>query len=418
MNPNPIKPQNLPEALIWYYILFTYLIYLLGAQFLIAPILASFLAFCTFKKWCQQNENTPLEERVEISTIVWIWLIAVFIIEVALIVGQSNFDLGMGQILKSSLNWYRTWMLLVLFLIAGHLNIRPQLVYRSICILGFQTLIIVFVANIANLLHLPDFYYLSPLKIFGGVRTSYEVYLFYIFDDGERRMQLFAPWPPALGMIGNLYFFIALQENNKKWRLAGMAGSIAMIVVSVSRAGFLCLPLVLGVRWLLTNFLRPWVQLATGCVSTVATIAAPTLINLITTFKEDLSKARAGSSKVRETLQRMAIELWWNEAPIWGHGRLEESGPALVGKMPIGSHHTWFGILYAHGLVGCIALVLALISSFVYLLIQVRNHHLAMLGLSILITMIFFSFGENIDGFTYVYWPALLILGMAYGKSS
>ncbi|GAB1545034.1 hypothetical protein NUACC21_77100 [Scytonema sp. NUACC21] len=417
MNDNPIKPQNLPEVLIWYYIIFTYLIYLLGAQFVLAPILASFLAFCTLKKWCFQNEGTPLEERIQISPIVWVWLITVLVIEFALIVGHSNFDLGISQILKSTLNWYRNWVLLVLFLIAGHLNIRPQLIYRSICILGLQTLIIVIIAYIANILHLPDLYYISPLKIFGGVRNSYEVYLFHILDDGQKRMQLFAPWPPALGMIGNLYFCIALQESNKKWRLAGMAGGVAMIIASVSRLALLCLPLVLGVGWLLTNFLRPWVQLAAGFASTLVTISAPTLISLIATLKEDFSKARAGSSKVRETLQRIAVELWWNEAPIWGHGRLEEYGPALVGRMPIGSHHTWFGILYAHGLVGCLALVLALLSSFIYLLIKAKDNHFARLGLSILIIMGLFSFAENLEGFTYVYWPALLTLGIAYSKT-
>ena len=36
---------------------------------------------------------------------------------------------------------------------------------------------------------------------------------------------------------------------------------------------------------------------------------------------------------------------------IWGHGTVER-GPHIVEYMPIGSHHTWNGLLFVKGMVG------------------------------------------------------------------
>ncbi|NJL10701.1 MAG: hypothetical protein HC908_12440 [Calothrix sp. SM1_7_51] len=49
----------------------------------------------------------------------------------------------------------------------------------------------------------------------GGVIQSYDVILFYVLDDGEKRLQLFAPWSPALGLIGNIYFFYQCKNRIK-----------------------------------------------------------------------------------------------------------------------------------------------------------------------------------------------------------
>jgi len=35
-----IKPQNLEEKVVWYYIIGTYGLYFLGAQFVVAPVMA------------------------------------------------------------------------------------------------------------------------------------------------------------------------------------------------------------------------------------------------------------------------------------------------------------------------------------------------------------------------------------------
>jgi len=62
-----IKPQNLPERLIWYYLIGMYAAYYLGLQFLITPLLGWFLAFYLIKKWWNQTDETPESERIVIS---------------------------------------------------------------------------------------------------------------------------------------------------------------------------------------------------------------------------------------------------------------------------------------------------------------------------------------------------------------
>lgn len=409
-----IKPQNLPESLVWYYIIGTYLIYLIGAQYVCATLLASFLTFYLLRKWWSQTEKTPLAEKITISPSAWVWIIAMLVIEVALIVGHLNFDLEISQILKSSLMWYRNWGLLALFPLIGHLNIRSKIIYRAVCILCLQSLIIAIICSLAQLLRIPIFSYVSPLKAFGGVLDSYSVYLFYVLDEHQPRLQLFAPWPPALGLVGNIYFCIAQQELDKKWRWLGMVGAVAMVFGSVSRLAIVCLPSIPILIWILTNLVRPWVHLLTGVVSTLLGIFSSTLFSTLENFNDQFTKARSGSSEVRARLGRMAQEAWWNEAPIWGHGRMEAKGPAIVAYKPIGSHHAWFGILYTHGLVGWIALAGAFLWSFIDLLIKAQTNEQAKVGLSILLVMFFFTFAENIETLAYLCWTGLLILGIAF----
>ncbi|MHC5755013.1 O-antigen ligase family protein [uncultured Nostoc sp.] len=389
---------------------------MLGAQYVCATFLASFLTFYLIRKWWNQSEKTPLAEKITISPSAWVWIIAMLVIEVALIVGHLNFDLEISQILKSSFMWYRNWGLLALFPLIGHINIRSKIIYRSVCIFCFQSLIIVIICTIAELLRIPIFSYVSPLKAFGGVIDSYRVYLFYVFDENEPRLQLFAPWPPALGFVANIYFCLVQQELNKKWRWLGMVGAVAMVFGSVSRSAMVCLPSVIVLTWILTNFARPWVHILAGFVSTLIGIFSSTLISYLDSFNDQFNKARSGSSEIRARLRRMAQDAWWNEAPIWGHGRMEARGSAFLAYKPIGSHHAWFGILYAQGLVGCIALAVAFLWSFIDLLIKAQTNEQAKVGLSILLIMFFFTFAENIETLAYICWPGLLILGIAFKK--
>ncbi|MBE9168997.1 O-antigen ligase domain-containing protein [Pleurocapsales cyanobacterium LEGE 06147] len=417
-----MKPQNLPETLVWYYILGTYGIYYLGAQYVFAPLLGWFLTYYLLIQWWNQTEKTTPEKKITISPAVWVWIISILIIEIALIIGHLDFNLGTLQIAKSSFNWWlRTWTLLALFPLVGNLNIRPELIYRAACVLCLQSLILAGIGGLAiSILNLDELSYISPLEALGGgSEYYYKVNIFGSVSDYENntRLQLFAPWPPALGLVGNMYFLLVNQEPEKKWRLIGMIGSIVMIVSSLSRLSILSLPLSLGLVWFLTNFLNPWIQFTSGLVSFIGGIFAPNLLNLIETFKENFYKFRSGSSKVRAALARMAIERWWKEAPIWGHGLNDPRGPASLGYMPIGTHHTWFGLLFTHGLVGCMALAIAMSWSFIDLLIKAQTNQIAKVGLSIFLVIFFFSFAENIDSLAYILWPGLVILGIAYKEN-
>ncbi|BAY92006.1 MULTISPECIES: O-antigen ligase family protein [unclassified Tolypothrix] len=410
-----MKPQNFPEKLVWYSLVGTYGLYLLGANYIAMSIVIWVLAFYLFKKLWQQNYNTPNNEKIIITPTIWVWIISMLVMEVSLIAAHIDFDLGIGKIVTSSINWARTWAYLALFPLIGCLKIRPQLIYRAICIICLQSLIFIPLCYIASQLHLPNILYNSPLHLIGGNSSLMYNVALYGFEEetNQIRLQLFTPWAPALGLTGCIYFFLANQESDRKWRFIGIIGSIAMILSSFSRLSMLCLAIVPCFSWLIGNFIKPKVQILSGIICFVAGIFATKLINFIQDFKEQFSKVRASSSRIREILGRVALERW-NEAPIWGHGFVDPKGPAIATFMPIGSHHTWFGILFEKGLVGAFSLLFPFLWSLIDLIHKYHKIHTAKVSLSILLVLFFFTFGENIETLAYLYWPGLLIMGMAF----
>ena len=414
--PTRMKPQNLEEKVVWYSLIGTYGFYFLGGYYFFISIIAWLLTFYLGKKLWNQTENTPTEEKITIPSTVWVWIISMLVMEFSLIMAHIDFDLGVSKIITSSINWARTWAYLALFPLIGCLNIRPKLLYRGICIVCLQSLILIPICYLASTLHLPSTLSTSPLRFIGGNDPIFYSVKIYGFEDAgatQPRLSLFAPWPPALGLVGCVYFILSCQDSDKKWRLIGMIGSIAMIVASVSRLGIVCLPAVPFLTWILVNFTRPKVQITTGVVSFFAGIFAPLFINFIETFKEQFSQARADSSRLREILGRMALE-GWKEAPLWGHGIVAPRGIFFTKFMPIGTHHTWFGLLFEKGLVGLIALVVPFLWSFIDLLYKAHKNKTAKVALGVLLVLLFFTFGEKIEGFVYLYWPALVIMAIAF----
>lgn len=417
MNSSSVKPQNLPESIVWYYIIATYVIYLLGAHYFLTAFMGSVLLFCLVKKWWNQTSYTPETDKIVISPVAWLWLGAILIIELALIVGHLNYDLGIGQAIKSSSHWFRTWAIFAIFPLAGHLKIRPQIIYRAVCILCLQSIIAMALGTILTLLHFPELTYVSPLIVSGGDIEHYQVIPFQTVI--ENRLQLFAPWETALGMAANIYFLFACQERNKTWRWIGIIGSIMMIVFTLSRLAIVCLPFVLVLVWYLTNFIRPWVQLTTSVLSFFGGLIAVNIIDSIKWFERTVNSIRKdsdSSSRTRDLIYAMTLNRWRNDAPIWGHALNAEQGPGALAHMPIGSHQTWYGLLYTHGLVGFIPFVAAIVWSLIDLLIKAQKDSEAKLALSILIVILMSSFTDNIQLFAYMYWAGLLMMGIVWSK--
>ena len=139
-----MKPYNLPEALIWYYIIGTYAIYYIGGLYLFAPLLAIFLTGYLFKKWWLQTPETPEHERIRVSIPAWVWLGCMGVVAIAALVGGISADLPTSKIIFTLINrWFRTFALMALFPLIGHLKIRPQIIYRAACIFCIQSLVLV-----------------------------------------------------------------------------------------------------------------------------------------------------------------------------------------------------------------------------------------------------------------------------------
>jgi hypothetical protein len=130
-------------------------------------------------------------------------------------------------------------------------------------------------------------------------------------------------------------------------------------------------------------------------------------------FSEQFAAARKDSSRVRAALGRIAVYRWQTEAPIWGHG-IVENGPHMVEYMPIGSHHTWYGLLFVKGIVGFAALAVPMIYSLGDLLIKSQRNDTAKLGLTMLLVIFLYTFGENLEILAYLFWPGLIAIGMGF----
>lgn len=410
-----MAPQNFEEKVVWYSLIGTYIFFLLGAQYVVIPAIAWLLTLYVCKKLWIQTDKTLEEEKIVIPLSIWIWLISIIIMGLGMIVGHVDFELGLFKIIASTANWARRWSLWALFPLISCLNIRPALIYRGVCILCLQSLVIIPIAYILIALNIPDSAYISPLNFLGGGPMYYAISLHsFDIDTNQIRLSLFAPWAPALGLVANIYFLLVREEQNKRWRWIGIISCIAMIVLSVSRSAILCLFIIPFLTLVLKKINQPLVHVILGISSFFGAVFASLAIELLELFEKLFNSSRASSSKVRKTLSDMALYKWEKEAPIWGHGATEEKGPIIVASMPIGSHSTWSGLLYVQGLVGFIAFIFPLLWSFIDLLMKAQRTKSAEIGLSILLVLFIFTFSENISDLAYIYWAGLLIIGIAF----
>ncbi len=416
--PKKIQPENFPERIVWYTMTGTYIWFLLGATYIVGSVIGWILLFYLLLKLWFQDEDTPPEERIVIPWITWVWIIGMLMMEVSLVMGHLEFNLAMGQMIKSSIGWAKGWALIAIYPLVGCLNIRSELIYRAACVIGLQTLFLAPLLIIAPIVGLPTILYVSPLKAVGAGlgSTFFDVSLYQVDFDGQIRQRLFTPWGPALGFVANIYFTLSMQEKNKKWRWYGMISAAYMSQICKSRlaqVAILSTPIFI---FFLSRLLRPYIIMASGVASLATGILAPNILNFLDEFWKKFKAARADSSRVRAALKQIAFDRAKKEAPIWGHG-IVERGPHAVEFMPIGSHHTWAGLAFVKGMVGFYAMAIPMILGFLFLLAKAQKSKDAATGLAVLFILFLYTFGENLEILVYLYWPGMVLMGIAFKPS-
>ena len=410
-----ITPENLEEKLVWYSIVWTFAIYFIGGLYVLGAILPWLLFGILCWRWWQQDPHTPLKERIRIPIGIWMWVGGMVFMQVSLIMGHLDYYLEMGQIIKSSIGWAKGWAILALFPMAGCLPIRPKLIYRAAALVCTMVLLFSPIFIAAYYAKLPAQLFVSPLRAIGGPGPEFFEFRLYEIDPGDNtpRWRLFTPWAPALGFVANIYFFMILREPCKKWKYLGIAGCIMMCQISKSRLALLCLPVVWILVEVLSRISRPIALMIAGAIASTGGVTLPILMEGLESFSEQFAAARKDSSRVRAALGRIAVYRWQTEAPIWGHG-IVENGPHMVEYMPIGSHHTWYGLLFVKGIVGFAALAVPMIYSLGDLLIKSQRNDTAKLGLTMLLVIFLYTFGENLEILAYLFWPGLIAIGMGF----
>lgn len=408
-------PQTAAERLIALTIRSTWLLWLVGGLYIVGPALGWILAAMAGWKLYAGNALAGVKSKSSLNLALWAWIAGMAAMLIILWVGHANFSLGTGQTIKSTVGWAKGWALIALFPVAcAVLEVRIAVVARAICQLGGQSLIILPIFLVAPSVGLPAELWVSPLKIIGGSGPEYFSTTLYTLEPGvgTPRWQFFAPWSPAAGMVAVIHVLLAMQEKAPGWRTVGMTSGIVLAVLSQSRLALIALLLILPALWALRHAHRPALWLAASPAFLLAGVFALPIMDTANQAVSDVRGARADSTRVRETLGRIAVERWQNEAPWFGHG-IVENGPHLVEYMPIGSHHSWYGLLFVKGLLGALALAIPLVISLAVLLRNANRDALARTGFGLALVMVLYSFGENLEMLAYLTWPAWAMLGPA-----
>ena len=420
-----MKFIHFPERVIWFQSLFIYPIYLSGTLFLFNLlqlwILLGYAIFWQIKVGLEpENKINSIDIRHWRSTppLIWGWLISMVLMGVTILVGLYENGYNSNEMMRSALGWMGDWSLIGIYPLVGYLlPIRPVVIYRSACVIAAQSLIAIPICYGAYLLKLPGLIYLSPMeRIIQNGSVYYEIswYVREVDSDGIRLI-LFTPWGPALGLIGCIFFFYALNEETPAWKWLGIVGSIVMIITSVSRGAYLFLPLTIAIVWAIRNLSFIQLQLSAGTSFFLGGLGSTLLLDRFQEFFGGVKSARKSSSQLRAELERVALDRW-TDSPIFGHGK-QIKGPDFLKKMPIGSHHTWIGLLFTQGLLGFCLFLIPLVWSLIDLSLRVKSSPIAHVTLKALLLITFASFSDNIEKLAYLYWSAFLMIGIAHREA-
>ncbi len=412
-----VRPETPEERVIFLAIVGTWLIWLVGGLYVAGPLIGYGLLGLVIARYTGMT-GAELADAPRFHVGVFLWVAGMGAMLVALIVAHLEFELGAAQLLKSSIGWMKGWSLMAVFVVAGAaLSVRPAVIFRATGILAAQTLVLVPVFVFAGLVGLPEKLYVSPLSLVGGPGPEFFDVSLYTIDDttGGLRWRFFAPWSTAAAFLAGLGFVFALYERNFFWKAVGIVAALIMCVMTGSRLSVVAVPAIVVAVLVVSNIRRPMVLIAAAIVIAVGVLVADTVVMAYQDFTDAFYSARAASSRVRAALANIAYHRWQSEAVLFGHG-IVERGPHLVQFMPIGTHHTWAGLLFVKGAVGFAGFAIPLAWSAIELAIKAQADRVARAGLGVVLATALFSFGDNMEIVAYLIWPGLLVVGIALGR--
>jgi len=412
----PCHPPAVEDRIVFFALALTWPIYLVGGLYVLGPVLGVGLVGLLCLRTYVSGSALSGKAVSSAPIGVWVWALGMLFMLVALEVAHAREGLGLGQTIKSTIGWAKGWALFALFpLIGACMNVRLETVLRGAGVVALGTLIVTPILLAAPTLGLPEVLFVSPLKVIGGPGPEFFAVQFYSIEptDGSSRWRFFTPWSPAAGLIGNMFLIFALADQRKFWKALGVAAALSMIILSKSRLAMAGALFIWPTVVMLKEVRRPalWFLAAAGLL--VLTPFIQLVLDTLDSTLNSVKSMRADSTRVRKVLGEIAVERWWTEAPIWGHGVVER-GPHLVEYMPIGSHHTWYGLLFVKGAVGAAALLIPLAWCLIeFGILTVLRSRAGQVALAMTILMAFYSIGENLEILAYLMWPGLIVMGIA-----
>ena len=410
-----IVPQNPAETMVYKTLIWTWPFYAVGALYIVGPVLGWMLGgLAIVVAYLGAAVREDLRATTSIPPVVWAWIIGMLAMLIILWIELLNFQFGTKTIIRSSIGWAKGWALMALFPLAGAvLPIRREILIRGQCVVGLWILCLAPLLLVAPYIGLPEKIFVSPLKAVGGPGPEYFTVFLYTLDPGNGmpRWQFYAPWSPFAALLGVTMVLFALEEQCRRWKSIGVAAGVFLILASKSRMGLVGVVVCPAIPRLLRLSAQSWAWQGLAGVLVVASMIADGLISSAQSSIHAFKSARSDSSRVRATLQRIATERWQNEAIWFGHGRVAP-GSHIVEYMPIGSHHTWYGLLFVKGVAGLLALLIPFIWQIWLGVSDTVRSNRGTLPLGLMLVFFLLSFGENIEIEVYLLWPSLLIMGI------
>ena len=191
---------------------------------------------------------------------------------------------------------------------------------------------------------------------------------------GLPRLSLFFQYPEFLALVTGFIGLVALDLKNRLWSWLLLVACIFLIFLSATRAVWLAFPLVIGLRYLLHNFSKPWVApIVFGLIAIVSftALSLPPATDLIS---DSLTQSAQSVNELRENSTELRLEIYrqtWEGIqanPLWGYS---SKGPAVDPNVPygrVGSHSLILGrLLYLNGFVGTVLFGVFWVSLLVWL---------------------------------------------------
>jgi len=414
--PDTLRPA---ERIVYRTIVLTWPFYSIGALYVVGPVLAWGMAgFAALALYLGPLIRADLSARMP-PALVWIAFAAMAGMLVVLWVGQHDYGFGTGRMIKSTIGWAKGWALFPLYLMIGAcLFVRMEVIVRAYCVLGLQTLVLLPLFVAAPMIGLPEKIFTSPLKMVGGPGPEYFTVFLYTIDpaNGMPRWQFFTPWSPFAGLVGVVTVLCALEERNRFWMMCGLLAGLAMVLMTKSRMSVVGLVVCIGIPRGLPLILKPWACFAASAACVSMIMVGDRVMAGVSDARNHFREMRANSTRVRDALKRIAKERWASEAYWFGHGSVEP-GSHVTEYMLIGTHHTWYGLLFVRGAAGAILFAIPIIGILIVLTLRVLGSPRGYLPLGVLLSLLLVSFGGNLETQFYIVWPALVIIGAGIAEA-
>ena len=403
------------ERLIFWIIVSTWGAWLLGAVYVIAPVLGWWLAARILMERVRGGGST-VPSSAAAASLSWLWLISMTTMCFVLIAGHLNFGLGVVTMAKSLIGVAKGWALFGLFMFIGmYGRIRPEVIFRATNVLALQTLVLAPLFYIAPSVGMPETLYTSPLDMVlgGGYADFVRVGLFFREGtEGVVRWKFFAPWAPGAALVACLSIGMAFYDKSVFWRSVGIGANLIVCVMSQSRLSYVTVPLLLVAVIVAPRLRDPRVYFAAAVIGMLIIINGDAILAQIEETRSAFNSARAQSSRIRASLQSIALHRWWDEAPIFGHGTVE-AGSHLTEFMAIGTHHSWNGLLFTRGIAGLLCMLVPMTATLLIVMRKANTVVAARSGLCALLVLLMYSFGDNLDILAYLCWPTFVLIGVA-----